>query len=157
VVFAASERASGAVRAVTAGATYPDAAGRASAKAGGRNCLTLEAFRLIRRADQHAGNIRQSRRNRAHLLSAGSSHGGLILPIPTLRFRSFDEIPPEGQERVAFLRTRMRGREDIDGIWGAQAHWLEYMAANHSRRCRVINSRACCRNSPRKRCMSPSR
>ena len=25
----------------------------------------------------------------------------------------------------------MRGREDIDGIWGALAHWLEYMAANH--------------------------
>ena len=51
--------------------------------------------------------------------------------MPTLRFRRFDEIPPEDLEHVAFLRARMRGREDIDGIWGAQAHWLQYMAANH--------------------------
>ena len=51
--------------------------------------------------------------------------------MPTLRFRRLDEIPPEDQEYVAFLRARMRGREHIDGIWGAQAHWLPYMAANH--------------------------
>lgn len=51
--------------------------------------------------------------------------------MSTLRFRRFDEIPPEEQEHVAFLRSRMRGREEIDGIWGAQAHWLPYMAANH--------------------------
>lgn len=51
--------------------------------------------------------------------------------MPTLRFRRFDEIPPEEQEHVAFLRARMRGRDEIDGIWGAQAHWLPYMAANH--------------------------
>ena len=51
--------------------------------------------------------------------------------MATLRFRRFDEIPPEEQEHVAFLRARMRGREDIDGIWGAQTHWLPYMAANH--------------------------
>ena len=51
--------------------------------------------------------------------------------MPTLRFRRFDEIPPDQQEHIAFLRTRMRGREEIDGIWGAQAHWLPYMAANH--------------------------
>lgn len=51
--------------------------------------------------------------------------------MPTLRFRRFDEIPPEDQQHVAFLRARMRGREDIDGIWGAQAHWPAYMSANH--------------------------
>jgi alkylhydroperoxidase family enzyme len=51
--------------------------------------------------------------------------------MPTLRFRRFDEIPPEDQEHAAFLRARMRGREDIDGIFGAQAHWPAYMAANH--------------------------
>ena len=53
--------------------------------------------------------------------------------MPMLRFRRFDEIPPEDQEHVAFLRARMRGREDIDGIWGHRrtAHWLQYMAANH--------------------------
>lgn len=51
--------------------------------------------------------------------------------MPTLRFRRFDEIPPDDQEHVAFLRARMRGRDDIDGIWGAQAHWPVYMAANH--------------------------
>jgi hypothetical protein len=51
--------------------------------------------------------------------------------MPTLRFRRFDEIPPEDQEYVAFLRARMRGREHIDGIFGAQAYWPAYMAANH--------------------------
>ena len=51
--------------------------------------------------------------------------------MPTLRFRRFDEIPPEDQETIAFVRARMRGREEIDGIWGAQAHWLPYAAANH--------------------------
>src|SRR5258708_12470982 len=51
--------------------------------------------------------------------------------MPTLRFRRFDEIPSEDQEHVAFLRARMRGREDINGIFGAQAHWPAYMAANH--------------------------
>jgi hypothetical protein len=51
--------------------------------------------------------------------------------MPTLRFRRFDEIPPEEQETIAFVRARMRGREEIDGIWGAQAHWPAYMAANH--------------------------
>jgi hypothetical protein len=51
--------------------------------------------------------------------------------MPTLRFRRFDEIPPEDQPHVAFLRARMRGKEEIDGIFGAQAHWLEYMGANH--------------------------
>ena len=51
--------------------------------------------------------------------------------MPTLRFRRFDEIPPEDQEDVAFLRARMRGREDIDGICGAQAHCPAYMPANH--------------------------
>jgi hypothetical protein len=39
--------------------------------------------------------------------------------VPTLRFRRFDEIPPEDQAHFAFLRARMRGREDIDGIFGA--------------------------------------
>ena len=51
--------------------------------------------------------------------------------MPTLRFRRFDEIPPDQKEHIAFLRARMRAREDIDGIWGAQAHWLPYMSANH--------------------------
>jgi alkylhydroperoxidase family enzyme len=51
--------------------------------------------------------------------------------MPTLRFRRFDEVPLEDLEQLAFLRARMRGRQDIDGIWGAQAHWLQYMAANH--------------------------
>src|SRR5260370_7487015 len=51
--------------------------------------------------------------------------------MPTLRFRRFDEIPPDDQEYVAFLRERMRGREDINGICGAQAHWPAYMASNH--------------------------
>jgi hypothetical protein len=51
--------------------------------------------------------------------------------VPTLRFRRFDEIPPEDQDKIAFVRARMRGREEIDGIWGAQAHWPAYMAANH--------------------------
>jgi alkylhydroperoxidase family enzyme len=51
--------------------------------------------------------------------------------MTTLRFRRFDEIPPEDQEHVAFLRARMRGREEIDGIFGAQAHWPVYTAANH--------------------------
>jgi alkylhydroperoxidase family enzyme len=50
---------------------------------------------------------------------------------PTLRFRRFDEIPPADQEHVAFLRARMRAREDINGIFGAQAHWPVYTAANH--------------------------
>src|SRR5260370_27449187 len=52
--------------------------------------------------------------------------------MPTLRFRRFDEIPPEDQEHVAFLRARMPGREDINGIFGAQAHWPAYIAANHN-------------------------
>jgi len=51
--------------------------------------------------------------------------------VPTLRFRRFDEIPPEDQPHVAFVRARMRGQKEIDGIWGAQAHWPAYMAANH--------------------------
>jgi alkylhydroperoxidase family enzyme len=51
--------------------------------------------------------------------------------MPTLRFRRFEEIPPEDQEHVNFLRARIRGREEIDGIFGAQAHWPAYMAANH--------------------------
>ena len=51
--------------------------------------------------------------------------------MPTLRFRRFDEIPPEDQDKIAFLRARMRGSEEIDGIWGAQAHWPAYAAANH--------------------------
>ena len=51
--------------------------------------------------------------------------------MPTLRFRRFDEIPPEDQEHVAFLRARMRGAPHIGGIWGAQAHWPAYLAANH--------------------------
>jgi hypothetical protein len=49
--------------------------------------------------------------------------------MPTLRFRRFDEIPSEDQEHVTFLRARMRGREDINGIFGAQAHWPAYSAA----------------------------
>ena len=51
--------------------------------------------------------------------------------MPTLRFRRFDEIPPEDQEQVALLRTRMLGRQGIDSIWGAQAHWPAHLAANH--------------------------
>ena len=51
--------------------------------------------------------------------------------MPTLRFRRFDEIPPDEQENVAFLRARMRDQLEITGIWGAQAHWPAYMAANH--------------------------
>ena len=51
--------------------------------------------------------------------------------MPTLRFRRFDEIPPEEQASFAFLRARLRGQQEIGGIWGAQAHWPEYMATNH--------------------------
>lgn len=51
--------------------------------------------------------------------------------MPTLRFRRFDEIPPEDQEHVTFLRARMRGQHEITGIFGAQAHWPAYMASNH--------------------------
>ena len=51
--------------------------------------------------------------------------------MPTLRFRRFDEIPPEEQEHVAFLRARLRGAPEITGIFGAQAHWPAYLAANH--------------------------
>ena len=51
--------------------------------------------------------------------------------MPMLRFRRFDEIPPEDQENVAFLRGRMRGQQEITGIFGAQAHWPAYMVSNH--------------------------
>jgi alkylhydroperoxidase family enzyme len=51
--------------------------------------------------------------------------------MPTLRFRRLDEIPTEDQEHVAFLRGRLRGQQEISGIFGAQAHWPAYMAANH--------------------------
>ena len=51
--------------------------------------------------------------------------------MPTLRFRRFDEIPPEDQEHVTFLRARTRGQHEITGIFGAQAHWPAYMASNH--------------------------
>lgn len=51
--------------------------------------------------------------------------------MPTLSFRRFDDIPPQDEESVAFLRARMRGHEYIDGIFGAQAYWPAYMAANH--------------------------
>lgn len=43
--------------------------------------------------------------------------------MPTLRFRRFEEIAPDDQEHVAFLRARMRGEQEITGIFGAQAHW----------------------------------
>jgi hypothetical protein len=51
--------------------------------------------------------------------------------MPTLRFRRFDEIPAEDQEHFGFLRARMRGQQEITGIFGAQAHWPAYLAANH--------------------------
>jgi hypothetical protein len=47
--------------------------------------------------------------------------------VPTLHVRRFDEIPPEDQPHAAFRR----GREEIDGIWEAQAHWPAYPAASH--------------------------
>ncbi|HLZ30749.1 MAG TPA: hypothetical protein VKV73_25815 [Chloroflexota bacterium] len=52
--------------------------------------------------------------------------------MPTLRFRRFDEIPPEDEEHVAFVRARMHGAEEISGIYGAQAHWPAYMSSNHA-------------------------
>jgi alkylhydroperoxidase family enzyme len=51
--------------------------------------------------------------------------------MPTLRFRRFDEIPPDDQQHVAFLHAQMHGQEEINGIFGAQAHWPAYLAANH--------------------------
>jgi hypothetical protein len=39
--------------------------------------------------------------------------------MPTLRFRRFNEIGPEDQEHVAFLRARPRGSPEITGIFGA--------------------------------------
>jgi hypothetical protein len=76
--------------------------------------------------------------------------------VPTLRFRRFDEIPPEDQEYVAFLRGRMRGREHIEGIFGAQAHWPAYMAANHKQALASYQSRARFHNLPRRLCTSRS-
>jgi alkylhydroperoxidase family enzyme len=51
--------------------------------------------------------------------------------MPTLRFRRFDEIPPDELHHVAFLRARLRDHQEIGGIFGAQAHWPEYLGANH--------------------------
>ena len=51
--------------------------------------------------------------------------------MPTLRFRRMDEIPPEDQRHVAFLRSRVKGDQPIGGIYGAQAHWPAYLGANH--------------------------
>jgi hypothetical protein len=58
--------------------------------------------------------------------------------MPTLRFRRFEEIPPEDQEHVNFLRARIRGREEIDGIFGAQAHWPAYMASDNQWKRHVV-------------------
>ncbi len=51
--------------------------------------------------------------------------------MPTLRFRRMDEIPPEDQRHVAFLRSGVKDGGEIGGIYGAQAHWPAWLGANH--------------------------
>jgi hypothetical protein len=77
--------------------------------------------------------------------------------MPTLRFRRFEEIPPEDQEQVNFLRARIRGREEIDGIFGAQAHWRRTWLPITNRRWPATSFKACSRSSLERRCTSQPR